>query len=54
MKNKTCFMEKNIRFLQKIKCRIEALPWDVWENEDTKDASKYDKKRKMLKGEVML
>lgn len=46
-------MEKNIRFLQKIKCRIEALPWDVWENEDTKDASKYDKKRKMLKGEVM-
>lgn len=36
-----------------IRCRIEALPWSVWENEDIKDESKYDKKIKRLKGEVM-
>ena len=46
-------MKKDIRFLKKIRCRIEALPWSVWENEDTKDQSQYDKKRKRLKGEVM-
>lgn len=46
-------MKKDIRFLKKIRCRIEALPWSVWENEDTKDKSQYDKKRKILKGEVM-
>ena len=36
-----------------IRCRIEALPWSVWENEDIKDESKYDKKIKRLNGEVM-
>lgn len=46
-------MKKDIRFLKRIRCRIEALPWNVWDFEDTKDSSKYDKKRKMLKGEVM-
>ena len=38
-------MKKDIRFLKKIRCRIEALPWSVWENEDTKDQSQYDKKK---------
>lgn len=46
-------MKKNIRFLKKVKCRIEALPWSIWENEDTIDKLQYDKKRKRLKGEVM-
>lgn len=46
-------MKKNIRFLKKIKCRIEALPCSIWENKDTEDGSHYDKKRKRLKGEVM-
>ncbi|MCM1312894.1 MAG: hypothetical protein NC206_04435 [Bacteroides sp.] len=45
-------MKKNIRFLKNVKCRIEALPWSIWENEDIDD-SQYDKKRKRLKGEVM-
>ena len=43
-------MKKDIRFLKEIRCRIEALPWSVWENEDTKDQSQYNKKRKKLKG----
>ncbi len=46
-------MKKNIRFLKNVKRRIEALPWSIWENEDTKDDLQYDKKRKRLKGEVM-
>lgn len=46
-------MKKNIRFLKNVKCRIEALPWSIWENEDTIDDLQYDKKRKRLKGEVM-
>ena len=46
-------MKKNIRFLKKVKCRIEALPWSIWKNEDTIDNLQYDKKRKRLKGEVM-
>ena len=46
-------MKKNIRFLKKVKCRIEALPCSIWENKDTEDGSHYDKKRKRLKGEVM-
>lgn len=46
-------MKKNIRFLKKVKCRIEALPWNIWKNEDTIDNLQYDKKRKRLKGEVM-
>ena len=45
-------MKKNIIFLKMIRCRIEALPWSVWENEDIKDESKYDKKIKRLKGRV--
>ena len=46
-------MKKNIRFLKNVKRRIEALPWSIWENEDTIDDLQYDKKRKRLKGEVM-
>lgn len=47
------FIPKNIQFLKSLKCKIESLPWKIWEYDDIKNKSKYSKKRKKLEGEVM-
>lgn len=47
------FTPNSIRFLKSLKNKIELLPRNIWEDDDIKDVSKYEKKRLKLKGEVM-
>ena len=46
------FTHKNIKYLYRLKCEIQELPWEIWTNNDVHDPD-YEQKRIQLIGKVM-
>lgn len=46
------FTHKNIKYLYRLKCEIQELPWEIWTNNDVHDPN-YKQKRIQLIGKVM-
>ena len=46
------FTHKNIKYLYRLKCEIQELPWEIWTDNDVHDPN-YKQKRIQLIGKVM-
>lgn len=46
------FTHKNIKYLYRLKCEIQELPWEIWTDNDVHDPN-YKQKRIQSIGKVM-